>query len=66
MPFPIPHFQPEQSAPATEPPMVHVAPREDVLWNRPVFRAPPLQFHPEAFDATIYARELCRLGIVNR
>lgn len=46
--------------------MVRTAAREDVMWDRPVFKAPPLQLHPEAFDATIFARDLCRIGMVQR
>ncbi len=37
----IPHFQ---VPPAAEPSaQVRYVAREDVLWNRPVFRAPPLE-----------------------
>jgi len=58
MPFPVPHFHPK---PEAEPPaMVRTATREDVLWNRPVFKAPPLRLHPQAFDAQRFAQELPR------
>ena len=67
MPFPVPHFQPQPAPPAPEPPaMVHNLAREDVMWNRPIFKAPPLRLHPEAFDATRFARDLCRIGMVQR
>lgn len=46
--------------------MVHSLAREDVMWNRPIFKAPPLRLHPEAFDATRFARDLCRIGMVQR
>lgn len=46
--------------------MVSALTRENVMWNRPVFKAPPLQLHPQAFDATIFAQDLCRIGIVHR
>ena len=46
--------------------MVRSATREDVLWNRPVFKAPPLQLHPQAFDARIFAEDLKRIGLVQR
>ena len=66
MPFPVPHQPPETAA---EPPavaMVRTMSREDARWNRPVFRAPPLELHPEAFDATRFARDLRRIGLVER
>lgn len=41
---------------ATEPPaLVRVMSREDVLWNRPVFKAPPLVVRPQVFDAAVFA-----------
>jgi hypothetical protein len=48
--LPPPFVRPQ---PVTEPPaLVRVISREDVQWNRPVFRAPPLQVRVPAFDAT--------------
>jgi len=56
--FPVPFTRPQ---PATEPPaMVRVVSREDVLWNRPVFKAPPLAVQPPVFDATVFASDLLR------
>jgi hypothetical protein len=46
--------------------MVRSVLREDVLWNRPVFKAPPLELHPQAFDARIFAEDLQRIGLVQR
>ena len=46
--------------------MVQVATREDVQWNRRIFRAPPLELHPQAFDATLFAQDLRRIGLVQR
>lgn len=64
MQFPVPNFHPK---PAPEPPaMVRTVAREDVLWNRPIFKAPPLQLHPQAFDATIFAQDLRRVGLGQR
>jgi hypothetical protein len=64
MPIPIPDFHPK---PEPDPPaMVRTMTREDVLWNRPIFRAPPLEFHPQAFDATRFAQELPRVGLSSR
>jgi hypothetical protein len=63
MHFPVPDFHPK---PAPEPPappaMVRSAAREDVLWNRPIFKAPPLELHPQAFDATAFAAEFRQIG----
>lgn len=62
--FPAPEFQPK---PAAEPPaMVRIATREDVIWNRPVFKAPPLTLHPQPFDAKLFADELPRFGSTPR
>lgn len=41
MPFDVPQFRPP---PLPEPtPVVRVVQREDVQWNRPIFKAPPLE-----------------------
>jgi hypothetical protein len=64
MHFPIPHHQPKPEP--YRPAMVQTIAREDVLWNRPVFKAPPLELHPQAFDATIFAADLRRLGFAQR
>ncbi|MSU50677.1 MAG: hypothetical protein EXS37_16585 [Opitutus sp.] len=64
MHLPLPNVHPK---PALEPPaMIRTATREDVQWNRPVFKAPPLQLHPQAFDATIFAEDLRRIGLGER
>lgn len=56
MHLPPPSVRPQT---ATEPPaLVRVVSREDVLWNRPVFRAPPLHVQPPVLDATIFASDL--------
>jgi hypothetical protein len=58
MHLPIPNLQPERSP---EPPaMVHVVSREDVLWNRWVFKAPPLEVTPPKVDAKAIAEEFRR------
>ena len=60
----VPNIHPK---PVPEPPaMVRSANQGDVLWNRPVFKAPPLELHPQAFDATIFAEDLRRIGMVQR
>src|SRR5689334_5026446 len=60
LPIPTP---PQQNAP--EPPaMVSSVTREDVMWDRPVFKAPPL--NPKIFDARIFAEDLQRIGLVQR
>ena len=46
---------------ATEPPaLVRVVSREDVLWNRPIFRAPPLNVRPPVLDKTAFAPDWMR------
>ena len=46
---------------ATEPPaLVRVVSREDVMWNRPVFKAPPLIVRPPVFDPQAFAPETPR------
>jgi len=48
MPFPTPIHE---SQPATAPvAIVRVLEREDMLWDRPVFKAPPLQVVPPVAD----------------
>jgi hypothetical protein len=64
MQTPVPYFQ--QKPPPEPPAMVRTATREDVQWNRPVFKAPPLELHPQAFDATIFAADLRRIGLGQR
>ncbi len=67
MAFPVPHFHPTPPPPLPEPPaMVRAAAREDAMWDRPIFKAPPLQLHPQAFDAKIFAQELSLVGLVAR
>ena len=46
--------------------MVRYLGREDVLWNRPVFKAPPLMLQPKLFDVTALAEEFRRVGIGER
>jgi hypothetical protein len=43
MAFPIHYQNPPQVAP--KPPIVQFVTREDVLWNRPIFRAPRSKLH---------------------
>lgn len=51
MTFPVPPFHPQPDERETPPAIVRVVTREDVLWNRPVFRAPPLHVEPPAIPA---------------
>lgn len=51
--LPPPFIRPQA---ATEPPaLVRVVSREDVLWNRPVFKAPPLNVKPPVIEAKMFA-----------
>ena len=45
--------------------MSHVS-REDVLWNRPVFKAPPLKLDPKLVDASAVAEQFRRIGLGER
>jgi hypothetical protein len=61
MHFPIPHFPPPQQPEAQE--MVQMELRGDVQWNRPIFKAPPLEPLLRGFDAAAIARELRQVGL---
>jgi hypothetical protein len=65
MPFvPLPMIRPQQAA---EPPqMVRQVGREDVLWDRPVFKAPPLKFSLSHREVQAFAEDLRRIGSGNR
>ena len=56
------HPQPDTAPQA----MVSTATREDVQWNRRIFKAPPLELHPQAFDAKIFAQDVRRIGLNTR
>ena len=61
MHFPVPDIHPKAAA---EPPaMVRSMTREDVLWNRPIFKAPPLELSHRPFDAAILTEEFRRVGL---
>ena len=64
MPFAIPDFPP-QSAPELSA-HVRTVVREDVMWNRPIFKAPPLEGVMQAIDAHRVAQELRSIGLVRR
>lgn len=64
MHLPPPFVRPQS---ATEPPaLVRVMAREDVLFYRPVFTAPPLKVQPPVIDATIFSADLRRLDFSAR
>lgn len=58
MHFPVPDF-PFQRLP-DPPAVVTMVSRSDVMWNRPVFKAPPIAVTPPTFDAKAVAEELRR------
>lgn len=61
MPFPVPQFRPP---PLPEPaPVVRVVAREDVTWNRPIFRAPVLEVHPKFFDASAFVDDFRPIAV---
>jgi hypothetical protein len=64
MHLPPPNLRPSV---ATEPPaLVRVLTRADVLWNRPVFRAPPLNVRPPAIDGAVFYYEGTRTAPPSR
>jgi hypothetical protein len=64
MSFPIPSFNPPP--PADPHADVRTVAREDVQWNRPIFKAPPLEYFLRGFDAKLFAQELRSVGLVQR
>ncbi|MBC7366989.1 MAG: hypothetical protein H7343_09305 [Undibacterium sp.] len=40
--------------PLEKPAIVQIVTREDVMWNRPIFRAPPLQIAPPNVNPEIF------------
>lgn len=50
--MPLPFFTSRPQLPADKPAIVRVVTREDMLWNRPIFRAPPLKVTPPVVDTT--------------
>jgi len=46
--------------------MVKTVTRQDVLWNRPIFKAPPLAERPAALDANTLADDLRRVALVQK
>lgn len=65
MTFPIPPTSRPHTA-LERPAIVQTVAREDVLWNRPVFKAPRLELHPKLFDATIFAEDMRLVGLGQR
>ncbi|HWA11321.1 MAG TPA: hypothetical protein VG838_17920 [Opitutaceae bacterium] len=58
MHIPAPYFRPQAF---TEPPaMVRVVAREDVQWNRKLFKAPPLNVQPNAANLAPFSTNLRR------
>ncbi len=53
--FPLPNFNVQRTP---EPPqVVRVVAQSDVMWDRPVFKAPPLEIN-QSFDAKAVVNEL--------
>lgn len=64
MSLPVPQFRPP---PLPEPtPAVRVIAREDIPWNRPIFKAPSLEVQPWLFEPTALAEDLRRIGLGER
>jgi len=64
MPILVNHFHPKS---VSEPPaMVKTVTRQDVLWDRPIFKAPPLDVRPATLDAATLADDLRQVGLVKK
>lgn len=63
MHLPVPTLPPHESSP---PAIVRALTRHDVLWNRPVFKAPPLDLQLPVVDTKRLAQELQRIGLLRR
>jgi len=44
-------------------PIVRVVAREDVQWNRPIFKAPSLEVYPRLFDPAVLAHDLRQVSL---
>lgn len=53
--MPLPFITSRPQLPADKPAIVQVVTREDMLWNRPIFRAPPLKVAPPVLDPTVFS-----------
>ena len=62
--FPVTYLRPQ--VPAEPPAMVRTVGREDVLWNRPVFKAPRLELHLKQLDAERLAEDLRQISRFRR
>jgi len=62
--FPLPPLK--IPTPFDPPAMVHTVAREDVLWDRPVFKAPPLELQLRHLNVRQYAEDLRRIGLGSR
>lgn len=58
-PFPTHHH-------TTESADVRSFARGDVMWDRPIFKAPPLELDPRFVDSEHFARELRRMDAASR
>jgi hypothetical protein len=60
MHLPPPFVRPETN---TEPPaLVRVLTREEIHWNRPLFKAPPLEVQPPTKDVMSFVAEVPKIA----
>ena len=60
MHLPPPFVRPETD---TEPPaLVRVLTREEIHWNRPLFKAPPLEIKPPTVDVMSFVTEIPKIA----
>ncbi len=64
MHLPMPNL-PQNTTPAPAA-IVRALTRQDVMWDRPIFKAPPLDLQLPAIDTKRLAQELQRIGLVRR
>jgi hypothetical protein len=64
MHFPVPAFR--QQNPPEPPADVRHMSRSDVLWDRPIFKAPPIRLNPKIIDPRVVAADLLSVARVER
>lgn len=64
MPFTVANFHPDHAP--EFPAHVRSVVRENAMWDRPIFKAPPLDRFLHGLDFKRVAQELRAVGLINR